>query len=60
MILESIGPAEWLIILLIILLLLGPKKLPELARALGRSYREFQKAKRGEEEIKESNKKLQG
>jgi len=34
---------EWLIPLLIILLLFGAKKLPELASSMGRSIKEFRK-----------------
>lgn len=41
---------EILVILLIALLLFGPKKLPELGRSLGQSIREF---KRGAQEIRE-------
>jgi len=41
----SLGPSELIIILGIVLLLFGAKKLPELARGLGRGVREFQKAK---------------
>ncbi len=44
------GP-ELLIIFVIILLLLGPKKLPELARGLGEAIREFRKAAQGETEV---------
>jgi len=40
-------PLELIILLLIILLLFGPKKLPELARGLGEAVREFRKAARG-------------
>ncbi|MEW6059923.1 MAG: twin-arginine translocase TatA/TatE family subunit [Actinomycetota bacterium] len=38
----SIGP-EWLIVLAVIVLLFGAKKLPELARSLGKSTSEFKK-----------------
>ncbi|MBS1272081.1 MAG: Sec-independent protein translocase protein TatA [Candidatus Marinimicrobia bacterium] len=40
----SLGPTELIIILAIILLLFGSKKLPELARGLGRGIREFKDA----------------
>jgi sec-independent protein translocase protein TatA len=38
----SFGP-EWLIVLGIIVLLFGAKKLPELARSLGKSSSEFKR-----------------
>jgi sec-independent protein translocase protein TatA len=38
------GGAEWIIILLIVLLLFGAKKLPGLASSVGQSMREFRKA----------------
>jgi sec-independent protein translocase protein TatA len=37
----GIGPAELLVIFMVIFLLFGAKRLPELARALGRSMNEF-------------------
>ena len=36
--------AEWIWIFLVVLLLFGAKRLPELFRSLGRSIREFKKA----------------
>jgi len=36
---------DWIWIVLLVLLLFGPKKLPELARGLGKSLGEFKKAK---------------
>ena len=41
----GIGMGEWLIIFLIILLLFGAKRLPEIARSLGKATNEFKKAK---------------
>ncbi len=40
----GIGMQELLLILAIALIVLGPKKLPEIARALGRGVSEFRKA----------------
>jgi TatA/E family protein of Tat protein translocase len=37
----SIGPQEILIVLIIALIVLGPKKLPEMARSLGKGVKEF-------------------
>lgn len=37
----SIGPMELIIVLVIALLVVGPKKLPELGRSLGGGMREF-------------------
>jgi sec-independent protein translocase protein TatA len=46
------GP-EWIIIFVVVLLLFGAKKIPELARGLGKSMGEFKKAREDfEREIK--------
>lgn len=43
--------SEWLIVAGVVVLLFGAKKLPELARSLGKSSREFKKGlKEGEAE----------
>lgn len=39
-----IGTAEVILIVFAVLLLFGSKKIPEVARAIGKGYREFQKA----------------
>ncbi len=49
------GGSELLVILFIVLLLFGAKKLPELSRALGKSLGEFQKGKADfEREVRET------
>jgi len=40
----GIGMQEIIIILIVALIIIGPKKLPDLARALGRAIGEFRKA----------------
>lgn len=41
----GLGAGELLLIFVIAVLFLGPKKLPELAKGLGQAMREFQKAR---------------
>ncbi|MBQ7694161.1 MAG: twin-arginine translocase TatA/TatE family subunit [Lentisphaeria bacterium] len=43
----ALGYGEILVILLILLLVFGAKRIPELARSLGRASREFKDAKDG-------------
>jgi sec-independent protein translocase protein TatA len=40
----SIGPMEIVLVLVIALLVLGPKKLPDAAKSVGKSMREFKNA----------------
>lgn len=42
--LESLGTTELLVILVVALVLFGPRKLPELSRSLGKSLNEFKRA----------------
>jgi sec-independent protein translocase protein TatA len=37
----GVGPLEIIIVLVIVLLIFGPKRLPDLGRSLGRGLREF-------------------
>lgn len=39
----NLGPMEWILILLVLILLFGAKKLPDTARALGQSLKIFKK-----------------
>jgi sec-independent protein translocase protein TatA len=42
--LSSIGPMELIVVLVIALIVLGPKRLPDAGRSLGRGLREFKGA----------------
>jgi sec-independent protein translocase protein TatA len=53
----SFGGTELIIALVIILLLFGAKRIPELARGLGSGVREFRKGSRGDYEEVEEEKK---
>lgn len=45
------GTGEILVILVVVLILFGGKKLPEFAQSLGKGIREFKKACYGEEDV---------
>lgn len=53
--LSSIGPGQWLIILLIIVLLFGAKKIPELAKGLGKGIKTFKSEMNSDEEEASKN-----
>jgi sec-independent protein translocase protein TatA len=44
---ENVGGGEILLILIVILIFFGPKKIPELAQSLGKGMRKFNEAKEG-------------
>ena len=44
----NIGPLELLVVLIIGLLVLGPKRLPDAGRSIGRGLREFKQAISGD------------
>lgn len=51
------GLTEWLLILAIVVLLFGGKKIPELMKGLGEGIREFKKASKVEDEKTENPEK---
>ena len=50
----NIGPAEIMVILVLALIVFGPKRLPEIGRTVGKSLREFRKTS---EDVKEEIKR---
>jgi sec-independent protein translocase protein TatA len=46
----NIGPLEILVVLIIALVVFGPKRLPELGRSLGKGIREFRGSLSGNDE----------
>ena len=55
------GPSEWMLILIIVLVLFGAKKLPEIARSLGQSMSEFRKAREEfDKELKQAGQGING
>lgn len=56
----TIGVWEWVIIALVVLLLFGGKKIPELMRGLGKGMKSFKQGmKEVEEDVKEIKKDLE-
>jgi len=53
------GGPEWLVIILFVIIFFGAKKIPELARGLGKGIREFKDATKGvKDEIEEGIKSV--
>ncbi len=48
----AIGPGSWVLIAVVVLLLFGGKKIPELMRGLGSGIKEFKDASKDETEKK--------
>jgi sec-independent protein translocase protein TatA len=51
----SIGPMELVIVLAIALIVLGPKKLPEVGRSIGKGMREFKDSLSGDRQSDEDD-----
>ncbi len=47
--LGAIGPGSWVVIAIVVLLLFGGKKIPELMKGLGGGVKEFKNAMKDEE-----------
>ena len=41
---DSVGFGEWFVLLAVVLIVVGPKRLPETARRLGQYYAKFRRA----------------
>jgi sec-independent protein translocase protein TatA len=46
----NVGPLEIAIVLVIVLIIFGPKRLPELGRSMGRGFREFKDSISGDKD----------
>ncbi|NJO88595.1 MAG: twin-arginine translocase TatA/TatE family subunit [Chloroflexia bacterium] len=54
-----VGPWQIVIILVVIVLLFGGRKIPELMKGIGQGMKEFKKATKGDEPEKEKDKKIE-
>ncbi len=56
----SAGPWQIIIVLLIVLLIFGPKKIPAIGKSLGEAFRGFKKGVSGDErDVTPENEKLE-
>ena len=53
----NIGPLEIAIVLIIVLIIFGPKRLPELGQSMGRGIREFKNSLTGDKDKDSSEEK---
>jgi len=54
-----IGPWELAILLIVVLLVFGPKRLPEMGKSLGKGMREFKDSITGKDDDKDDEKKVE-
>jgi sec-independent protein translocase protein TatA len=52
----NFGVGEWIVVLLVILVLFGAKKIPDLAKGIGKGIKDFKNALKDDEEEKNSDK----
>ncbi|EAH7562795.1 twin-arginine translocase TatA/TatE family subunit [Campylobacter jejuni] len=53
------SPSHWLIILLIVVLLFGAKKIPELAKGLGKGIKTFKDEMNNDDEVVKNTQKIE-
>ncbi|EOJ0522715.1 TPA: twin-arginine translocase TatA/TatE family subunit [Campylobacter jejuni] len=53
------SPSHWLIILLIVVLLFGAKKIPELAKGLGKGIKTFKDEVNNDDEVAKNTQKIE-
>jgi sec-independent protein translocase protein TatA len=51
----NVGPLELIVILAIALIVLGPKKLPEVGRSIGKGMREFRESLSGDSDRRDDD-----
>src|SRR3954469_19547938 len=51
----NVGPLEIAVVLIIVLIIFGPKRLPELGQSMGRGIREFKNSLSGDKDEKEND-----
>ncbi len=56
----NLGGWEWLILLVIVLIVFGVGRLPEIGGAIGRSIREFREASREPDKSEKKEEKVEG
>lgn len=54
----NIGPLELIVVLIIALVILGPKKLPQVGRSVGKGMREFKDAITGDDRDDDAKRQL--
>jgi len=54
--LRNLGPTELILIFLIVLLIFGANRIPEIAKGLGRGIRDFKKGMQGLDEDEKNDK----
>ncbi len=59
MLFDNIGGSELLVVMLVVFIFFGPKKLPEMGKSLGKALREFKSAMRGVKEDLEKSTRIE-